>query len=240
MIKAVVFDLDDTLYDEVDYCKSGYRAVSQYISSFDGAPGPQRLFNALWKEFTSGNRRQVFNAIVEKLNIGGESDEKLISRLVEIYRCHRPQIILPAESRSMLEQMKERYRLALLTDGYLPAQRLKVESLGIADFFEVLVYTEQLGREYWKPCTAGFEYVLEQLNIEANEAVYVGDNAEKDFIGPNRLGFLTIQLVRPARVHSGVSDEPYSKADFVIHNIKELPNLLKDVGAKTRQRGISG
>ena len=65
----------------------------------------------------------------------------------------------------VLKTLKKRYKLALLTDGYLPAQRLKVQALGIEKYFQAIVYTEELGREYWKPSTRGFENILKELVV---------------------------------------------------------------------------
>jgi putative hydrolase of the HAD superfamily len=108
----------------------------------------------------------------------------------------------------------------------LPAQKLKVEALGIADYFKCIIYTEELGRNLWKPSPAGFEKLLEILNIEGTECVYVGDNARKDFIAPNGLGFATVQVVRPVGIHKKPPPSPEAAAGYVIQSISELPKVL--------------
>ena len=224
MITTVVFDLDDTLYDEIEYCKSGFSAVAKFLAERPGAPAAESIFNALWEQFTSGNRTKVFNAALDELEIS--YDDKRIRELVNVYRSHIPDIKLPRESREVLCELGEKYTLALLTDGFLPAQKLKVQSLGIEKYFNCIVYTEQLGREFWKPSPAGFEKIIKILDVRPENMVYIADNEKKDFIAPNKLGFFTVQLIRPARIHVSISTESGDKAQLVIHKISQLPALL--------------
>jgi putative hydrolase of the HAD superfamily len=224
MIDTVIFDMDDTLYDEVDYCRSGFMAVADVLTQSPGSPPPERILQALWTQFTSGNNTKTFNVALEGLGIASES--KLIQNLVTVYRNHTPAICLPAESRNVLERLSGKYTLALLTDGFLPAQQLKVKALHIEKYFKSIIYTEQLGREYWKPSPVGFEKLLESIGTRPERAVYVADNEKKDFIAPNKLGILSIQLTRPARVHNEQADQDDAAAVHRIHRIGELPALL--------------
>jgi putative hydrolase of the HAD superfamily len=223
MITTVVFDLDDTLYDEVEYCKSGFTSVSEFLADLPQMPLAETLFDAFWKQFTAGNRTKTFNATLHEL---GVVDDKLIQQLIYVYRNHVPKITLPQESREVLSKLSPKCTLALLTDGFLPAQQLKVQVLGIEKFFECIIYTEQLGREFWKPSPAGFEKLMETLNPNPETIVYVADNQMKDFIAPNKLGFATIQIIRPARLHLESSQEPDSAAQYTIRQISQLPPLL--------------
>jgi len=225
MITAVVFDLDDTLYDEIEYCQSGFATVAESLANLPDASPAERIFGALWGQFTAGNRTRTFNAALDELEIS--YDDERIRELVDIYRNHVPRITLPQDSRNVLSELSTEYTLALLTDGFLPAQQLKVQALGIEKYFESIVYTEQLGRECWKPSPAGFEKIMQTLKTEPEDMVYVADNENKDFIAPNKLGFSTVQLIRPARIHASVSTESGAKAQFVIRQISQLPALLE-------------
>ncbi|MHC4068918.1 MAG: HAD family hydrolase [Planctomycetota bacterium] len=225
MVTIVIFDMDDTLYDEVDYCRSGFRAASWFISQIPDTPDAETIFNCLWEEFSGGNRKTTFNAAFESLGI--VYDEKLIESAMEAYRSHKPQISLPAETTEVLDKLSEKYKLALITDGFLPGQKFKVRALGIEKYFKCIVYTEELGREYWKPSPRGFETILEKLQAKAEMCVYVADNEKKDFIAPNKLGMRTIQLIRPERLHTKEAPNSDGKAEFVIKNITELARLLE-------------
>ena len=124
MITLVVFDLDDTLYDEIEYCRSGFAAVSAFLAGMPNAPDCDSIFAALWGQFTAGNRTRTFDAALEELGI--DYDERRVLELVEVYRNHVPKITLPEDSRDILVELSSKYALGLLTDGFLPAQRLKV------------------------------------------------------------------------------------------------------------------
>ncbi|OHB64195.1 MAG: hypothetical protein A2168_02815 [Planctomycetes bacterium RBG_13_50_24] len=226
MITTVVFDLDDTLYDEIEYCKSGFKAVAKSLGEAPEAPHAERILDALWEQFTAGNRKKTFNTALDELGIS--YNDKLIKELVNVYRSHIPNLTLPQDSRDVLCELKKKYTLALLTDGFLPGQKLKVQSLGIEEYFRCIIYTEQLGREFWKPSPAGFEKIIQSLNSKPENMVYIADNEKKDFIAPNKLGFLTVQLIRPARIHASISDQSGAKAQFIIHKISELPALLNE------------
>ncbi|MHC4604441.1 MAG: HAD family hydrolase [Planctomycetota bacterium] len=225
MITTVVFDLDDTLYDEVEYCRSGFEAVAEFLADLPDVPPAERIFGAFWKQFTAGNRTKTFNTALEELDI--DYDDELIGELIKVYRNHVPKITLPHDSRDLLSQLSGKYTLALLTDGFLPAQQLKVQALGIEKYFKCIIYTEQLGREFWKPSPAGFQKLMETLNAGPRTIAYVADNEKKDFIAPNKLGFLTIRIIRSAGLHSESSLEPDTAAKYTIRQISQLTAFLE-------------
>jgi putative hydrolase of the HAD superfamily len=227
MITVVVFDLDDTLYDEIDYCRSGFAAVAEYLAALPRSQPADRIFNAFWGQFSTGNRSKTFNAALDELAIS--FDERLVEQLIDVYRNHEPKIALPDASRNVLDKLKRSYKLALLTDGFLPAQQLKVQALEIEGYFAIIVYTEQLGRDCWKPSPVGFERITRDLGSKPENMVYIADNERKDFIAPKNLGWSTIRLIRPAGIHTAVSDEPGAKAQHEIHRIEQIPALIEQL-----------
>ena len=224
MITTVVFDLDDTLYDEIDYCRSGFRAAARFMAKVSDLRCTDDLSAACWRHFTEGNRTETFNAALDELGIG--YDEPLIAQLIEVYRTHRPDLRLPDDSRATLDTLKGTYTLALLTDGFLPAQRLKVQALGIEADFKAIVYTEALGRPCWKPSPVGFERLSATLGVPFEQMVYVGDNAKKDFIAPNQLGMVTVQVRRRAGLHTGPEPIPQAAARIQAVRIADVPTIL--------------
>ena len=231
-IYALIFDIDDTLYDEVDYCKSGFFAVAEYLEEIleDENISSENIFQYLWQEFYKGNHTRTFDAVLEMLEM--DYNDEFVEELVQIYREHKPKIKLPKDTLAVLKQLKKKYTLGIVTDGFLPAQELKVQALKLKRFFTSIVYTEELGREFWKPSNAGFEKILDNLQIKAENAVYIADNEKKDFAAPNRLGFLTIQLIRDAHLHSYACDKPGYAAHHIIKQINQLPSLLDKYSLK--------
>ena len=245
-VRAVVFDLDDTLYSELDYVRSGFRAVAAVLASDGDAawPGDANLegpgensgnngeerhdagsvFELLWSAFQGTQRGRVFNTVLKQL--GRDDDAESVSALVTAYRCHRPSLQMGGSVRDMLTRLRGRYKLGLLTDGFMPAQQLKVESLGLTDAFDEIVYTEELGREFWKPSPRPFELISERLGCAASECVYVADNPTKDFIAPNELGWQTVQFKPADGVYRRAQCPIGGQAQVVIGNILELEDLL--------------
>lgn len=224
MINTVIFDLDDTLYDEIDYCKSGFAAVADFLHNANPSISQKSFFDELWNQFQQNNRTRTFNAALESLGLSYDDD--LIKQLVRTYRDHQPNITLPQETRTVLAQLKASHKLALLTDGFLPAQKLKVQALGIEPYFSSIVYTEELGRQYWKPSPAGFEKILDELGVPPGQAAYVADNPAKDFIAPNQLGITAIQIQRPNRLHTDPPPGPEEAPRNTITSLSQLAPLL--------------
>lgn len=230
MITTVIFDMDDTLYDEIEYCRSAFTAIAKYIVDNLKSPEPmttEAVFTTLWTQFNTGNQKKTFNTALEKFEIKYDIDT--IKTLISVYREHKPMIDLPADSRAVLDKVSQKYRMAMLTDGFLPAQKLKVESLGIEKYFEYIVYTEQLGREFWKPSPVGFKKILKKFDEKPENCIYIADNAEKDFIAPNQLGMHTIQLIREKRVHKAKPDCEMATPKQKIDAITTLPALLEEL-----------
>ncbi|RKY09419.1 MAG: HAD family hydrolase [Planctomycetota bacterium] len=231
MITTVIFDMDDTLYDEVDFCRSGFAAVAAFLANVPNLtawPTETEIRDAFGAQFDAGNRTSVFNAALDELGVAYTPET--IKHLVGVYREHTPEITLPAESKDVLELLSGQYVLALLTDGFLPTQRLKAGALGLERYFQAIIYTEELGRECWKPSTKGFKHLLKQLHEKPANCVYVADNAKKDFIGPKQLGMNTIQLIRPNRIHNTPPSDADAAPDQIIASITQLPQALKRIG----------
>jgi len=226
VINCIAFDMDDTIYDEIDYYRSGFGAVAQTIANDFGLAG-KTVFETLWEIFNSGNHKTVFNVTGEKLGI--IFDAAYIEKLINIFRNHKPDINLPSESKTVLEDLKDRYKLGLITDGYLPAQEYKVKALELERFFGNIVYTEKLGREHWKPSPAAFEKLLVELHVSANQCVYVGDNLKKDFLAPNQMGFKTVRIIRPKRIHQGQAPSQQAQPHYELDSISKLPDLLREI-----------
>ncbi len=217
-VKAIIFDMDDTLYSELDYVRSGYRAIASRLARPDWPA--ERIYDLMWHTFENGPRDRVFNIVLEKL---GEADNpQVIAELVGQYRCHRPTLQLADSVKQLLSDLKPRYNLGLITDGFLPAQRLKIEALGIVENFDRIICTEELGREFWKPSTRAYKMMEQAFGVSGSQCMYIADNPGKDFVAPNKLNWHTIQVIRPDRVHSDRATALNGAAEAVIQDITDL------------------
>jgi putative hydrolase of the HAD superfamily len=216
--QAVVFDLDDTLYAERDYVLSGYRAVARRLS---GDPaGGEELHRWLWERFVSGQSAGAFDALNEQFSLG--LDQRRIAELVEVYRNHSPRITPRPGIPRLLSKLHGVSSLGIISDGFLPAQKLKLGALGIEGYFDAVVFTETLGPEAWKPSPAGFEAICRELQMDAEDCTYVADNPAKDFAAPNALGWRTVQLLLDGQIHSHKPAPPGGDAQLIVNSVDEL------------------
>ncbi len=228
MIKAIIFDLDDTLYPELEYIWSGFGAVAKRLAQ----PGVSvdEIFKMLCARFEQGPRDRVFNAVLNQL---GESDDpQVIAELVGMYRCHRPDLQLDASIDEMLGELRKKFKLGLITDGFLPAQRLKTEALELPKHMDHIIYTEELGREFWKPNIKAFEKISNALGCFADECVYVANNPSKDFLAPNKLDWMTIQVKCDGQIHKNKPPSPGGKAQIVIDDVRKVADAIKVVSCE--------
>ncbi len=221
MIRAVVFDLDDTLFPEHQFVMSGYRAVGQHVKERFGADG---FFNQAERIFTNGNRGTVFNLALERLGI--KAKPPIIAELLRVYREHWPQIELYDDARWALAFFGNFRKMGIITDGFFITQRNKVRSLGIESSFDVLLYSDEYGRESWKPSPVPYQKVMDALNCLGSECVYIADNPLKDFVAARNLGWQTIRICRKDGEYSSLNAEEGYEADFTITSLVELKELI--------------
>lgn len=221
---VIVFDLDDTLYLEVDFVRSGYAAVGAWLRERLGITDFAARAQAA---FDGGVRTRVFNEVLAQLGLG--DDQQLVDGAVEHYREHHPTIELAPDARRYLLDSAPQ-SLALLSDGYAVTQANKVAALGLdCGMFDPLVLTGAWGRDYWKPHPRGFELIEQHFGRAPRDYVYVADNPAKDFIAPRSLGWRTVQIERPARVHVGGAVA--ASADAVIASLDDLDQCIAGLPA---------
>jgi putative hydrolase of the HAD superfamily len=217
-IQAVIFDLDDTLYLERDYVRSGFRGVERHLhKTLDRT---DRFSAWLWRRFLAGLRDRSLDAMNEEFSLGLSADG--IAELVKCYREHAPDIEPDAGMVELLGRLHAACRIGLLSDGTLPGQSLKFDALGVARFFDAVLFTESLGRDAWKPSTKGFEWIQEKLGVAHEACAYIADNPAKDFVAPNKLGWRTIQILRPGQVHSSNPAAPGGEPQHIARGVGDI------------------
>ncbi len=212
-MKAVIFDLDDTLYPEKSYCLSGYRAVAEYL---DGDYG-------LLKELFVESPKMVFNRYFDRLGQSYEKED--ILKLIDIYREHKPQIEFYPDVMPTVEALKKKgMKLGILSDGYAVAQRNKVRALECEKYFDRIVLTDEIGRDAWKPSAKGFELLMEEFGISADEMIYLGDNPSKDFYVKKTAGVKTARIRREDGVYN---DTPYFEDLHEDYSLEKLTDVIE-------------
>lgn len=185
-MKVVVFDLDDTLYKEIDYLRSAYRYIAGRLAGDDAER--EEIFGTLYGAYKEG--RDAFAALMECYNNKGVTKETLL----HWYRTHKPQISLTDGCEGFLSVLVTKgCRLGIITDGRTVTQLNKIEALGLHSLIadEDIVISERFGSE--KPSPENYLYFMNKYGADARY-YYIADNTAKDFIVPNRLGWTTVCL----------------------------------------------
>lgn len=215
-IRCVVFDIDDTLYLERDYVRSGFDAVDAVVRQRCGVDG---FSGTAWSLFERGERGDIFDRALAALGVVAEAG--LVAALVDAYRAHAPSIRLLDDARVCIERLHGRATLAGLTDGPPASQRAKIRALGLEAWLFPIVVTAELGPGLGKPHPVGFRYIEEATGARGASCLYVADNPAKDFAGPRALGWRTVRIRRPGGLHV---DQP--SRDDVDEEITTLAELL--------------
>jgi len=220
--KAIVFDLDDTLYPEREFVLSGFRAVAVWAEQnlgIDSHIGEKELIDY----FESGIRGDTFNRWLASHNL--LSDDR-VERMISVYRDNNPSISPFPEVKKTLIELKKFFLLGIVTDGQLKMQQRKLKALGIEAFFDALVFSDEWGQKAWKPSKKAFEVISYRLGIPPAQCIYVADNPLKDFLGAKRVGMFTIRIVRPNGEYSNCNPPSIEyKPDLTIKSFGELLNV---------------
>lgn len=191
---SYIFDIDDTLYLERDYVRSGFAAVGRAV-------GCAAFGDACWDLFLGGARGNTFDLARRDFARAGLPPTP---DLVAIYRAHRPDIALCADARRFIENQTR--PTGLISDGSLVAQRAKFRALNLHVWIDYPLFTAEIGAP--KPSPRAFEIVAAALGAPDVRAVYVADNPAKDFEGALRAGAEAVRIRRAGSLHENADTPP--------------------------------
>lgn len=181
-VDAVIFDLDDTLYSEKEYVRSGYCKIAKHFEI-------PEMENQLWAAFERGGK--AIDEVLALYRLADRQEEAL-----QIYRFQQPDIHLYDGVADMLHRIGKCKKIGIITDGRPYGQHAKLDALGVQ--VDVAIITDELGGiEYRKPNSAAFIRMQKVLDVPFEKMVYIGDNTNKDFIAPERLGMKSIWFRNP-------------------------------------------
>lgn len=200
--KFFIFDLDDTLYAEIDYLKSAYKEIANYLKPLIGID----VYDEMLDSYIAGEN--VFLCLINRYKNVNISLEILLS----IYRNHMPAIKLRDDALSFLKGIEENIPIGLITDGRSVTQRNKLKALGIENLFCEIIISEEFGSE--KPNPRNYCFYVDKY--PGYEFVFFGDNLNKDFIIPKSLGWRSFCLLdRGVNIHKQENVSEYEWICFI-------------------------
>lgn len=200
MTTAWIFDLDDTLFDEIDFLHSSYHVIANELATL--YPDLILSGDALSVMLTA--RGNAFDALRNWLP-DAVAEDQLWMR--DIYRTHRPAISLRPGASRLLRSLSHRHApLGIITDGRLNTQTNKIKALGLDHIIPSsrIIISEDIG--YDKLSQIPFAE-MERRIPEADRYIYFGDNPAKDILSARSLGWTTVQVVdRGRNIHPQLTE----------------------------------
>lgn len=206
---VVVFDLDDTLYNELDYLISAYKEIARLIDN----ENEKQIFSIIFSLYR--NNKNVFDFIEERYNI-----DKV--ELINKYRNHFPNIKTNKGVKRIFKKIKNKGgKIAIITDGRKITQQNKLKALNLIPFIDFVVTSEDIGFE--KPSEVAFKKVM--MKLPAEKYYYIADNLKKDFISPNLLKWKSVAVIDNGKnIHSNafLHQDQDKIPQFYVYKINEI------------------
>ncbi|MBM3104912.1 HAD-IA family hydrolase [Pseudomonas sp. P66] len=225
-IELITFDLDDTLWDTAPVIVSAEAILRDWLAANAPDLGTvpvehlyairERLVQAEpgLKHRISALRRRVLFLALEDVGYSENKARELANEGFEVFLHARHQIDIFPEVQPVLEILRHRYTLGVVTNGNADVRRL-----GLSDYFKFALCAEDLG--IGKPDPQPFLEALRQGQVEAHAAVHIGDHPGDDIAGAQRAGLRAIWF-NP----QGKRWEADSRPDAEIQRLSQLPELL--------------
>lgn len=230
-MRAVCFDLDDTLCKEIDYLKSAYKEIASYAAQkcleTNVNIQAEKAYEVMFRAFENGNN--AFEVLNAYLGI-----DLAITDMLRIYREHVPQITLATDVRYTLEKLKSQgVLMGIVSDGRELTQWNKIRALGLTEWMDESCIIVNSSPDCFKPHSYGYDRFEAAARILSDNHklsfTYVGDNLKKDFIYPKRRGWQTICLKDDGNnIHLQDFENTPTDAlpDRVLESIKDIIDII--------------
>lgn len=223
-MRAICFDLDDTLYAYERYARAGLRSAAVRLEAKTGRQLHDELAELYFEE---ENTDGTFDELVARHDLS----PLLVDELVEAFHAVETPLSPYPETEPVLTTLGEDYKLGLLTDGR--GGHAKLDRLGLTSYFDTVLVTPTIERS--KHDAVVFDRVLSALEVEPAATAAVGDDPRVDFRIPNETGMTTVRLLR-GRYKASEPGSEAAKADYRIESLGELPQALRRLRARNRSQ----
>lgn len=230
-IKAVLFDIDNTLFDSTTLARmTRINAVKAMIECGFPLKSVKKGYDLLMKvvEKHGSNYDQHFDRLLEVL--GSKKNPKIVAAGVVAYHDTKLAYLKPDPDviPTLIALRDKGYKLGIVSNGRSVKQWEKIIRLGLHHFFHTVVISEDVGSE--KPDAKIFQVALEKLKVKPEEAIYVGNCLEIDILGANMAGLIPVRVIKQKRKEQALNRDMQPK--WTIKRISELLKILDKVGTK--------
>ncbi|AEH06729.1 TIGR02253 family HAD-type hydrolase [Methanothermococcus okinawensis] len=221
MIKGVLFDLDDTLYDSSSFADRARREAIKMMIDAGLKATEEEAYNVLQRiiKQKGSNYNKHFDDLVKA--IMGHYEPKIITMGIITYHNVKFALLRPYPDtiKTLIALKKMGLKLGVITDGITIKQWEKLIRLGIVDFFDEVITSEEFG--LGKPNKEFFEYGIKKMDLNPDEAVYVGDRVDKDIIPANDVGMHAVRILK------GKYKNLDGNCAYEVNNLFEVVDIIK-------------
>jgi FMN phosphatase YigB (HAD superfamily) len=198
MIRIAGFDLDGTLYDEMDFIVQVYKPIADNLTKLCNSSPEQISGWMLQRWLMKGSSyNSIFTEVLSNYGIHGPAAEAAVTECLAVYRGYKPQICLPLRVSFILEYMKKNYDLFLISDGNSSLQMEKFKVLGLARWIssDNVGFTGLYGLDFAKPSIKIIDKISVLQKCKLPESiVYFGDrDIDQQFAAAAGFQFVSVQ-----------------------------------------------
>ena len=229
-IKAVLFDVDDTLFDrklaQKEVCKLIVKQMSRVFNAFN--------FEQVQEAFLKSDQisTDIFNSGAPSESLRDKRSclflqllgitEDYTPMVTELYVRDSPLVKAPIDGAiAVVKKLSRKFKVGVVSNGLPDVQYRKLETLGLYDLFSCIVLSEVIGIR--KPDPAIFQKAASLIQMKPAECLYVGDSYTHDIIGAKNAGMQACWF----NPESNKPQDETIKPDFIIRKLEELPIILK-------------
>ncbi|MBI1971915.1 MAG: TIGR02253 family HAD-type hydrolase [Candidatus Aenigmarchaeota archaeon] len=228
MIKAVIFDLDNTLIDFMSTKKASCDAAIGAMIEAGLKTPKQKALKALFSLYREKGieHQTIFKPFLEKTM--GRVDYKIMAAGIVAYRKMKSATLMTYPSvKKILGRLNKRYKLAILSDAPALQAWTRLVEMGLENYFDAVITYNDTHK--LKPHPRPFIKALRSLGVKPAEAVMIGDSLLRDVRGAKRMGMKTVL----ASYGNTNKRKLNIRADAEISDIKDLPKILSAMELKT-------
>ena len=232
-IKVIIFDLDDTLFDCTGLLVANARKRAAKAMVAAGFQGTE---DELYKQFveiaTKDPRADIFEELREQRII----NNAVIRAGESAYNSDVVEDIHPFDDmHETLRNLKQQYKLALITTGVYKRQKKKIELLGLEQYFDIITVNDTERGFSLEDCFRG---AVERLGVKPEEVVAVGDRIQSEIKVANRLGMISVRMLH-GRFRDLKPKSPLETPDFEITTLRELPAVIAKADMKASLKVVA-
>ena len=227
-VRTIFFDLDNTLFDHsraeeatLKLLMKGKPDVFSHIEPDEFVRVYDKYNTLLWKQMQQNEVSAAelkilrFKLTCDAFNLGSLNYQEMSEQYLRIYSG---QVFIIPGMFDILNYLKPKYDLGVLSNGFARVQENKLSKMKITHYFKYRVYSQDVGA--MKPSRIIFEKAMEMTKDAPEEIVYIGDSYENDIIGAKSVHWHTILFSPPQKATE------FDQADFIIHELLELKEFF--------------